>query len=369
MVGSLNFIPNRLNMKPKFKNFLTGIILCLMFNLPLIALPLGKEANEQFLDLMNCQLPSIINECPGMKDHFLGVKPLEDGGPSFINSVYLIELKNGDELIIKIGNPIWKDSKTLNEISALKFLKIHSEIPVPYVLAYNNNVDHSPIGKEYIIMPRMPGRPLNYEIEKLYKDKISYYKILDQLALIIAQLKSYQFSTIGNFKEYKNGDRFLEIGGIVDFANYEISEPCTTYSQYGRHALNFYIKEMGVLLDKNSQDRELYQKYIPILKDLLATNDFNLLNGSDKFVFSHQDFVMKNILVDGDTVTAVLDWEWSGSALMEIESMTGFDFLLTDEDRSYFSNALKNLGISDFFDPPPMSESSSINCWVMFIPW
>jgi hypothetical protein len=61
---------------------------------------------------------------------------------------------------------------------------------------------------------------------------------------------------------------------------------------------------------------------------------------------------MKNILVLDDEVTAILDWEWSGSALMEIEPMTGFDFLLNEEDRLYFAKKLETLGVNDFFATP-----------------
>lgn len=327
---------------------------CILFlvvsNAKLDAVLSSKEDEQSFLSLMDSQLGSIIDGKEQVKGKYLDVKPLQDGGTSFINSVYLITTTEGEELIIKIGNPIWKGFKTLNEVSALKYLKHNSVIPVPAVLAYENDTERSSIGAEYIIMPRMSGRPLSLEIDNLYKNKLSYKKVLDQLAATIAELKTHKFTHIGNFLTSDEGDLELRIGGIVDFAGYQIEQPCKTYSEYAKHALSYYIQEMEVLIGKGAPEAQLYIHYIPILRDLLDDPNFQYFDHeNDSFVFSHQDFVMKNILVSDDEVTAILDWEWSGSALGEIEPMTGFDFLLNDEDRSYFSHKLEAYGIKDFF--------------------
>ncbi len=329
-------------MKIKSKIFLAWALLCLF-----VTTVHSDQSKADFLKLMNSELPSVIGE-------FSHVDILEDGGLSFINSVYLVHLKNGKELVIKIGNPIWKGNKTENEVVALKFLQANTTIPVPEVVAYESDISKSCIQNEYIVMNKMAGKPLSREIERIYKDKVAYHKVLDQLASAIVQLKAFHFKEIGNFK--KNDKNKLEIGGIVDFAEYEVEEPCKSYSQYALHAMKFYIKEMEQLVAKNSQDSKVYQKYIPLLKDFISATDFTSLDEQDVFVFSHQDFVMKNILVDDEGVTAVLDWEWSGSALMENESMTGFDFLLCEEDKHYFTEKLSEFGVDNFFDQPPLKR-------------
>lgn len=334
--------------------FSIGPILFLFaFHATLSGVPPTKEEELRFLCLMDSQLGNIIDDNQELKGKYLDVKPLEGGGTSFINSVYLITTTEGEEFIIKIGNPIWKGFKTLNEVSALNYLKQNSSIPVPPVLAYENDAKHSPISAEYIIMPRMKGRPLSSEISRLYKDKASYQKVLDQLANVIVELKTHKFSHIGNFLTSNGDSSTLEIGGIVDFAGYEIEHPCKYFSDYAKHALIYYIHEMEALIEKRTPEAQLYTHYVPILKDLLQSPNFQHLDfENDKFVFSHQDFVMKNILVHDDEVTAILDWEWSGSAPMEIESMTGFDFLLNEEDRVYFAEQLGALFTNDFFTSP-----------------
>lgn len=329
------------------------IIFIFVSNTILTSVPPFKQEEQLFLSLMDAQLGAIINNCKELKGKYHEVKPLLDGGASFINSVYLITTEEGEELIIKIGNPIWKGYKTLNEVSALKFLKHNSTIPVPKVLFFENNAETSLIGAEYIIMPRINGKPLSAEINRLYEDKNKYHKVLDQLASVIAELKMHQFSNIGNFITSDEDSNKLKIGGIVDFAGYEIDNPCSCFSDYAKHALSYYVREMETLIKNDSQERGIYAHFIPLLRNLMKTPDFQYLNlENDKFVFSHQDFVMKNILIQDDEVTAILDWEWSGSALSEIEPMTGFDFLLSDEDRAYFDEKLKALGVDNFFAKP-----------------
>lgn len=303
-----------------------------------------------FLAVLHDQLPEILDDNLDEKNLYESVSVLVDGGPSFINSVYLITLKDGRELVIKIGNPVWKGSKTLNEVAALSFLKKNSMIPVPEILAFDSDSDHSAIRNEYIIMPRVEGRPLSSEIGRIYSNKPVYFQILDQLASIIAQLKSFRFASLGNFAFSDENE--LEVMGIVDFANYQMNDSCKKYSEYASHALKFYIIEMRKLLNKQNQDAWIYEKYIPLLQDVVHNADFTILDDHDSFVFCHQDFVMKNILVNESKITAVLDWEWSGAALPENESMTGFDFLLNADDKLYFSKALEKEGVNNFFAPP-----------------
>lgn len=339
----------------KFKTHVAALFIVLLVQLSTaFAQPPGKETN--FMDLMYSQLGVILKSCDQVKGEFLEVKPLTDGGPSFINSIYLVTTTAGEQLILKISNPIWKGEKTLNEVLALKFLKVRTSIPVPTVYAYENDATKSLIECEFILMPRIKGKPLNAEISTLYQDKFRYHHLLNQLAEIIVMMKSFSFHEIGNFQFDAN--HILKIGGVVDFAGYPIENPCKHFSEYAQHALSYYVREMETLYQKQTQDQQLYEEFIPILKDLLEHSDFKILNHSEgMFVLSHQDFVMKNILVDGCEITGIVDWEWAGSTLKEFEPMTGFDFLFTDEDRAYFAHRLESLGISNFFNPPTKERS------------
>ncbi len=294
-------------------------------------------------------LPDILEKVEEVEGKFLRVQPFPNQGGSFINSVYLVTTTAGEEFALKVENPNWKNKKTLNEILSIKFLTEHTLIPVPHILLFENNLEVSPFQAEYILMNRLEGKPLNHEIDKIYRDRELYITLLSNLADILAELKSIQFQSLGNFS-YEDG---LSIRGIIDFHNYNCNESIESFSQYAGHWLNYYYREMQQLSFEGHPNGKLFEKYLPTIKQWLACMDLTFLDQpNDFFVYSHQDFVMKNILVDGAKVTGILDWEWSGSALPEFEQKTGLDFLFTNEDRALFSSLLRERGVHDFFELP-----------------
>ena len=102
-------------------------------------------------------------------------------------------------------------------------------------------------------------------------------------------------------------------------------------------------------INEASEDSGLYVKYLTLIKNFAATSCY--FSEEEEFVLSHQDFVMKNILIKDGQIMAVLDWEWAGPAPKEIEQLSGMDFIQTPEDRDYFCSILKQKGCSDFFNP------------------
>lgn|GEM_PF-2444527 len=315
----------------------------------LLTLIIGSLQCEEgdFLSFLNKSVSALDSS-------FKAAQSLQGKGPSFINSVYVILDENGREYVIKLSNPVWQKAKTCNEVFALQFLQDNASIPVPEIFLYENRAEQSPIGFEYIVMPKIKGRPLSSEIDRLYEDKAAYHDVLNQLADIVAEMQTCPFDVIGNFARYEN--QKLVVAGIVDFANYALEQPCKAYSEYARHALSYYVQE----LEEKMQQREenlFYNQISSILlrlKNLVQLGNFSFLDKpTDRFVLSHQDFVMKNILVDQSKVTAILDWEWSGAQLAELEHMTGFDFLISEDDVQYFDQQLQQRGIYGFFSEPP----------------
>ncbi len=305
------------------------------------------------LDDLHEHLPEIIKRVDEVQGDFLKVEPLPDTGGSFINSVFLVSTTAQEELVLKVENPNWKNKKTLNEVVSIRFLDQHTSIPVPHILLFEDNLERSPFSAEYILMNRIDGIPLNHEIEKIYKDRPLYTELLSNLADILAELKEIRFDSVGNFTNFEK----LEVGGIVDFPTYTVEKPCASFSKYASHWLRYYQSEMERLSQCGHRNSFIFQKYLPIMEKWLAEDKLALLDTpADIFVYSHLDFVMKNILVDGAKIKAILDWEWSGSALPEFEGKTGLDFLLTEEDQHLFGTLLKERGMESFFDAPPANR-------------
>ena len=299
------------------------------------------------------QLPSILNGISEVEGDFAKVEPFPDEGGSFINAVYLVTTSAGEEFALKVENPNWKDKKTLNEVVSINHLARRTSIPVPYVMYFENDLVKSPFSAEYILMKRVKGKPLNHVIESIRSNKEQYSELLAGLADVIAELKSQKFNKIGNFKGFER----LEVGEVIDFPLRNMSDGFESFSQYAKSWLGYYCSEMKRLRLEKHQNSAYFDKYIPILERWLSRESFTFLDKDDDvFVYSHQDFVMKNILVEGSDVTAVLDWEWSGSALPEFEAKTGFDFLYSSEDKRQFSALLEERGVYNFFKDPPLER-------------
>lgn len=233
---------------------------------------------------------------------------------------------------------------------SIQYLEENSKIPVPHIYYFENNAEKSLISSEFILMNRVKGVPLNFVIQEIYADKGFYKQILSQIADILSELRAKRFSLLGHFVNRQG----FSVGGTIEYPGYVVKEGASLFSECATHSLSYYKQEMQRLYKEGHANKELFAKYLPILDSWLSEGNFLFLNHpKDEFVYSHQDLVMKNILVDQGKISAVLDWEWSGSALAEVEAKTGLDFLFTEEDRQLFNRLLEERGVFGFFAPPP----------------
>ena len=172
------------------------------------------SAADALRERLQEQLPRILSEISEVRGEFVSVDPFFGGGKSLINDVYLIKTDR-EELVIKLGNPRWEKSKTENEVAVVNFLYKNSAIPVPKIYAYEASQEHSAMGREYIIMAKIEGEPMSSVYSDLIRDKEQFYSILSQLASILAELRSFHFDAIGNFRIKE--DCSLTMKGIIDF--------------------------------------------------------------------------------------------------------------------------------------------------------
>lgn len=294
-------------------------------------------------------LKVILDNAEGVNGSFKSVEPLSGQGGSFINQVFLVTTDHNEKFVLKVENTNWKNEKTMNEVQTLKFIDRLTSIPVPKVVAYENVIHSSLIGYEYILMTLMPGIPLNFEFEKIYSDPGLYYDLLQQLANILAEIKKFKSPFIGSL----NSPDSFQLKDSMDFANLGYEGPCKDFAEYAHRWLSYYLQEMTTLVSTDHPNAHYFEKYIPKVEKLLHSTNLTRLNKPlEMFPFSHQDFVMKNILVEGTKVTAVLDWEWSGTAVSEFEAKTGCDFLKTRQDEALFNSMLEERGVYDFFESP-----------------
>ncbi|KAM5437911.1 hypothetical protein MaudCBS49596_006474 [Microsporum audouinii] len=109
----------------------------------------------------------------------------------------LMTLNNGTEVVAKIPCPHagLPTLSTASEAAVLEFVRTHTKIPVPRVLAWSSD-PKNPIGAEYIIMEKAKGVQLTRVWEGL--PDTSRLEIIKSLVLVEKQLLSLQFPAYGN---------------------------------------------------------------------------------------------------------------------------------------------------------------------------
>jgi fructosamine-3-kinase len=75
-----------------------------------------------------------------------------------INEIYSIQVATS-KYLLKIGHSNWKVSKTINEVSAMRFIRQQApHVPVPTVVFWAADSTASPIKREYIFMEYLEVR-------------------------------------------------------------------------------------------------------------------------------------------------------------------------------------------------------------------
>ena len=176
----------------------------------------------------------------------------------------------GERLAVKSGPNL-----RAHEASTLQFIAENTTIPVPKV----HDVRWEDGRVAAIVMDYMPGKPLNQVWETLSHDQKC--SIANQLHSYIAELRELKGSYIGAIDRGK-----AVIGRIaaVECGHFESEK------EFNEFIMGDLVKMPDLLYH--------YSKYA--------------LMENHEIVFTHGDFAPRNILVEGDRVTAVLDWEDAG---------------------------------------------------------
>lgn len=172
-------------------------------------------------------------------------------------------------------------STNLSEASAMRFIAHHTSIPVPKVICAFKHGD-----KTYIVMERIEGTVVGRGW-RLRSDE-SKTKILSQLKSMIQELRSLSpppGTVIGNVD-----------GG--PFSDCRISGSSLTHGPFSTVS-EFHDHLRGGL--------QFHPNLYPEVKQLIA-----LHGGHWPLVLTHGDLSALNILVRGDTVVGIVDWEMAG---------------------------------------------------------
>ncbi|KAI0051288.1 kinase-like protein [Auriscalpium vulgare] len=173
------------------------------------------------------------------------------------------------------------DIRGADEGETVKFIAKHTTIPVPRVLVVTRG-----FGCTYFLMRRARGSSLAWEWDSLDHDRRA--KIVAQLRSIVEQLRALP-------SPQPNSRSICGLGGAA------CKDPRVS------SAITF-----GPFEDEGAFNDRLIEAALPFMDEGKLPGIRARMSDSHRIVFTHGDLAPRNIIVEGDTVVAVIDWEFAG---------------------------------------------------------
>ncbi|KAK5626765.1 hypothetical protein RRF57_002480 [Xylaria bambusicola] len=246
------------------------------------------------------------------------------------NKLYRVDCPD-QSLLMRVTLPVYPHHKTHGEVTTLRWLRDHTSVPVPKVLAFDDS-NNNEIGFEWILMELMPGlsayerwRTMPMEQKEL---------IAKRMAEIQAELFYYgklnlAFRGIGTLHTNTTGEAVdvplpVAPGTLVaheffmgDRFKYDVPRgPFHSSSAWLDSLLKIIILEQTAAIEKAEDDGEkegaeeilaTARRLLPLLPKIFPeTQEME----AQPTVLWHDDLNLRNILVDEKGgITAIVDWE------------------------------------------------------------
>ncbi|CAE7125485.1 unnamed protein product [Rhizoctonia solani] len=117
------------------------------------------------------------------------------------HKAFLVSLVDGPDVVARIARRYMPKLKTESEIATINYVRAHTNIPVPFVYAYDSD-PYNKLGGEYIIMSKAPGVPLIRHFHSMSANKM--HDLLKNLAEMLIPLSAHTFPAIGSL--YQHGE-------------------------------------------------------------------------------------------------------------------------------------------------------------------
>ncbi|KAH7095637.1 kinase-like domain-containing protein [Paraphoma chrysanthemicola] len=244
------------------------------------------------------------------------------------NKLYEIKCSKG-VFIFRVTLPVAPGVKTSSEVATLAFVREHTTVPVPRVIACDPDLTNE-LGFEWILMERLEGRPLR---EKWHD--LSWLKkglIVQQVADFTAQLSRLKFPLIGSIyshnvyqhdehqptsnHHYTIGEAVTPTFFIEDHIQFDHPRgPFTTSLSFVTAHMQHFQHDIATQLQSDDEDdrddaeemQEVYNLLHPLITQLFPPSQPQNQEFTTLF---HHDLSANNILVNpaGDLI-GIVDWE------------------------------------------------------------
>lgn len=197
--------------------------------------------------------------------------------PSFAAQVYRLNAST----IAKTG-----DGVNMSEAATLRYVRQHTSIPVPEVF---ESYIHPETGHPCIIMEYIEGKTLDEEWSTYSGEEEK--KVIGQLKGYIGQLRSIDAQKIGTVDGGRVQDQFFD----------DDDEPRMVGPFDDVDASHEGLMMVLELKGKESKKKIMEQFSSEVSK-----------RKGYKIMLTHNDIVARNVMVKGDNVCAIVDWELAG---------------------------------------------------------
>jgi aminoglycoside phosphotransferase (APT) family kinase protein len=212
--------------------------------------------------------------------------------------------------------PNVRDYVLRSEAATMEFLDKHTKIPSPSIFDWACESDPANVvGVGYILMEKMPGKPLDWQRAKAEQRE----KVVQQLADVMLEIERHPFDHLGSLM-VTDGEPRIQVKGLARHSTAQSGvhdDPLGPF-QSSHEAMRTLVEatlkmiahgEIGTA--DNAVDVFLAHRFRLDVLDSV----WNPTATDEKFFLKHADDKGDHILVNDDfDITGVIDWEWCSTA-------------------------------------------------------
>ncbi|EIM79801.1 kinase-like protein [Stereum hirsutum FP-91666 SS1] len=182
-------------------------------------------------------------------------------------------------LVLKIGM-----DNVASESATVRFVRSNTTIPIPHVIASD-----SAFGKTYMLMRRVDGISLEFAWHDL--DTRQRANVVEQLRSFVTQLRTLSPAL----------SRGHGVGAVCALNNAPLFDSRITS-----------VAPIGPFPNERAFNDYLITVAEPYMDETTLPAIRARMRDDHHICFTHGDLAPRNIFVQGDTVTAIIDWEEAG---------------------------------------------------------
>lgn len=241
-------------------------------------------------------------------------------GEGTFHKVYLLTMDDGFECVGRLASPYFRRYKTESEVATMQFVAEQTSIRVPEVYAWDSDPDND-VGAEYILMEKISGAPLTDSWTNLSLDEKKH--IICQVIDIVLQLFHITFDRIGSL--YKGSSNYsYEVGLIVNDLFFDGKRGSMDldrgpWDSTGKYLTALVRSASDYVKAPHDDDDDDYdddddEDILDTCAELERIIPFFCPTDAalERFCLQHTDLHLGNIMVEGNEITGIIDWESAG---------------------------------------------------------